>query len=161
MSRTLLLLATASTALLMTLAVASPALANGPRPFKSDVTAVWDNVFSGFNPETPATFIGGGPTSHMGHTFQTGTLVFDGPPAEIIPGHGSVTITAANGDEISFDFEGLLYAATGEGIGTFTLTGGTGRFAGATGSGTFYALIDISQPENQSMHVDLLGEIEY
>jgi hypothetical protein len=37
-----------------------------------------------------------------------------------------------------------LNAATGEGTGTFTFTGGTGRFADATGGGTFDALIDLA-----------------
>ena len=78
-----------------------------------------------------------------------------------VSGHGSVTITAANGDTLSFDYVGLLFADTGEGVGTFTFTGGTGRFAHASGSGTFDALIDLSLPDHQPMTVVLDGRISF
>jgi hypothetical protein len=55
----------------------------------------------------------------------------------------------------------LLFAATGEGTGTFTLSGGTGRFADATGQGTFSALIDTSRPVSQPMNVVLNGRLNY
>jgi hypothetical protein len=54
-----------------------------------------------------------------------------------------------------------LNALTGEGIGSFTFTGGTGRFEGVTGQGTFDALIDLSLPTAQPMTVTLDGEISY
>ena len=98
----------------------------------------------------------------MGNTKQKGTLVLEAPIAPgLFPGSGSVTITAANGDKVSFDYVGLLDALTGEGFGTFTFTGGTGRFAGATGGGTFNALIDLSVPTDQPMNVVLEGTISY
>jgi hypothetical protein len=139
----------------------SPAAAKPPRPFHGRVTAVWDNIFDGlFAP--PANFEGGGPVTHMGNTTQTGTLYLE-PLDEngLFPGYGSVTIVAANGDAVSFDYEGELNGVTGEGIGTFTFTGGTGRFAGATGQGTFDALIDLSMHANQPMTVTLDGTISY
>ena len=55
----------------------------------------------------------------------------------------------------------MLFAATGEGIGTFTFSGGTGRFATATGEGNFYALIDLSISADQPMTVVLDGTISY
>ncbi len=139
----------------------SPAKAEGPRPFYGNVAATWDNIFNGlFAP--PATFTGTSQVTHMGHTLQQGTLVLGAPDENFVaPGSGFVTMTAANGDELTFYYEGLLYAATGEGIGTFTFTSGTGRFANATGGGTFYALIDTSLPENQPMTVVLDGQIDY
>jgi hypothetical protein len=83
------------------------------------------------------------------------------PDTLTAPGIGIVTMTAANGDQLSFDYEGTLFAATGESIGTYTFTGGTGRFADATGGGAFYALIDLTAPQNQTMSVILDGEIDY
>ena len=140
---------------------ASPAAAEGPRPFHGDVVATWDNIFNGlFAP--PATFTGTSLVTHMGRTAQQGTLVLGTPDENFVaPGSGFVTMTAANGDELTFYYEGLLYAQTGEGIGTFTFTSGTGRFASATGGGTFYALIDTSLPENQPMTVVLDGQIDF
>jgi hypothetical protein len=96
----------------------------------------------------------------MGNTLQSGALNLGAPVApSSFPGSGSVTITAANGDQVTFDYEGFLNALTGEGTGTFT--GGTGRFAGATGGGTFEALIDLSLLANQTLRVTLEGEISH
>ena len=149
-------------ALIVAVVVAtSPADAAKPRPFRGRVTATWDNIFNGlFAP--PATFVGGGPVTHMGSTTQEGEL-FLLPPDEnrVALGFGLVTVTAANGDQLTFDYEGELHAVTGEGLGTFTFTGGTGRFAGATGGGTFQALIDTSLPQQQPMKVILKGSISY
>jgi hypothetical protein len=130
-------------------------------PFQGRVTATWDNVFNAlFSP--PAHFTGGGPVTHMGDTIQSGILTLSFPDQNgFAPGYGSVTIVAANGDSVSFDFQGILNASTGEGVGAFTFTGGTGRFAGATGQGTFDALIDLSVPTAQAMTVTLTGEISY
>jgi len=135
--------------------------AKNSRPFKAQGQAVWDNVFKGlFNP--PANFTGTIEATHLGRSTQQGTL-FLGPPNanHIAPGQGAVMFTAANGDTLTFDYEGQLNAGTGEGSGRFTITGGTGRFAGATGGGTFQALIDVSRTTNQPMVVALDGRITY
>ena len=98
----------------------------------------------------------------MGNTTQAGDLTLGPPTAPgVFPGSGSVTITAANGDTVTFKYQGTLYAGTGEGIGTFTFTSGTGRFANVAGGGTFYALIDTSLPTQQPMTVVLDGKIDY
>jgi hypothetical protein len=147
--------------------LAAPALATagGARPFKGRVTAQWDNIFAALPPSLGgaglAHFVGGGQVTHMGNTEQSGTLVLVPNGGELIPGFGSVTIVAANGDTVSFDYVGLLNPATGEGIGTFAFTGGTGRFADVSGGGTFYALIDLSVPTGQPMTVVLDGQIGY
>jgi hypothetical protein len=137
-------------------------------PFKGKVTAQWDNVFNALPDEesedssNTAYFTGISQVSHMGRAIQQGSLSLDWPDDEgIYPGAGEVTITAANGDELTFWFEGSLNAATGEGWGDFWFTGGTGRYANATGGGQFQAMIDLSQPENQSMTVILDGRIRY
>jgi hypothetical protein len=130
-------------------------------PFHGKVSATWDNIFLALV-DPPATFTGGGPVTHMGKTKQNGTLTLGLPNAEgLFPGYGSVTITAANGDQLTFDYTGFLNAETGEGTGTFTFTGGTGRFADATGGGTFDAFIDLSLPTDQPMTVTLDGKISY
>jgi hypothetical protein len=139
----------------------SSAGGNQPLPFHGNVSATWDNIFNGlFAP--PANFVGGGPVTHMGNTTQAGTLTLEPPIAPgMFPGFGSVTIVAANGDSVSFDYVGVLDALTGEGTGTFSFTTGTGRFADVSGEGTFDALIDLSFPTAQPMTVTLDGTISY
>jgi hypothetical protein len=140
----------------------APAGENQSLPFHGNVThSTWDNILNGlYNP--PANFVGGGPVTHMGNTTQTGTLTLLAPIAPgMFPGYGSVTIVAANGDSLSFDYVGVLNAATGEGTGSFTFTSGTGRFADVSGEGTFDALIDLSFPSAQPMTVTLDGSISY
>ena len=136
------------------------------RPFGGRVVAAWDNVFAALPMPVgagTANFSGISQMKHMGRSGQVGTLHlgFPHPATGLAPGNGSVTITANNGDTVSFDYQGILNSATGEGAGTLVITGGTGRFQGATGCGTFHALIDISAPANQSMTVLLDGKILY
>src|SRR5262245_14265344 len=127
------LLATAVSFCLVLAGTHSSAAANPPLPFHCQVTATWDNIFNGlFAP--PANFVGGGPATHMGMTTQHGTLYLGAPDANgMAPGYGSVTIVGANGDSLTLDYVGVLNAVTGEGIGTYIFTSGTGRFANVSG----------------------------
>jgi hypothetical protein len=126
----------------------------------------WDNIFAAFPPQFggagQANFSGISQTTHLGRATQGGTLALHPTSANdiVIPGEGTETITAANGDQLTFKFTGNLYVLTSEGKGTFTFTSGTGRFAQATGGGTFYALIEPA-PTNQTMTVVLDGTISY
>lgn len=132
----------------------------GPQPWRGCVTAQWDNVFQALG--GVATFEGTARMTHMGKTLQSGTLTLvPGDDPLLIPGGGDVTIVAANGDELSFTYSGLLDVLAGVGAGEFEFTGGTGRFADAKGGGTFHATIDLSAPANQAMFVILDGEISY
>src|SRR5947208_8747605 len=102
-------------ALLVALAaVVSPSSAGDSLPLNGRVTATWDNILNGFF-APPANFTGGGPVTHMGKTTQSGTLVLGLPDENFVfPGYGSVTITAANGDKLSFDYIGTLDYFAGE-----------------------------------------------
>jgi hypothetical protein len=77
------------------------------------------------------------------------------------PGIGFGAIIAANGDTVFVEYVGELDVATGGGAGTFTVTGGTGRFANATGQGTFTASIDLSFSSDQPMTSSIDGTISY
>jgi hypothetical protein len=142
-------------------------VAVGAEPFKSRVTANWDNIFAALPPALgglgQANFVGTSQTTHLGKAAQRGTLALQPPVVapHIFPGSGSVTITGANGDQLTFSYTGNLDANTGVGQGNFTFTGGTGRFANATGGGTFYAQINLAQAAPQPMTVVLDGQIGY
>ena len=155
----------------LTAGTAGPASAQGGkkkkavvRPLKGPGVATWDNVFLAL--ADTASFEGTGLITGLGRVEQSGTLELDPASAvgDLIPGSGRVTITAANGrDSFTFDYSGILNAANGVGQGTFTLLPdlGTGRFKGATGGGTFQAVIDLSAATAQPMAVRLDGIIKY
>ncbi len=132
---------------LLIMAIAGPVAANSEaRPFKgsasgevtfrmvgTDVCPASDVFAGGMQSTSFAT----GTASHLGAV--TTMARHCTPAADTIAG-GQGTFVAANGDEIYFDYNG---SAPFPGEGTtvivattvFEITGGTGRFADATGSG--------------------------
>lgn len=105
-------------------------------PFKG----VFEGTFA-INPVTlQLHFSGEGTASHLGESDIVGESQL-APPA-----HGcfeiatdAVTLTAANGDQLFITNSGQdCFDSTGHIVGNaiFTVTGGTGRFAGASGAGT-------------------------
>ena len=103
-------------------------------PFK----AVFTTQFTG-NVVFPIAYIfvtGQGNASHLGKTATSTT----NQQGNLITGEGSATYTliGANGDTVVIEIEALNTNLPG-GVtfsGTYTVTGGTGRFAGATGGGS-------------------------
>lgn len=63
---------------------------------------------------------------------------------------GSLTLTAANGDQLFVSYHATTPYPDAAGnfnpSGTFTITGGTGRFAGATGGGSLSAHANAGTP---------------
>lgn len=60
-------------------------------------------------------------------------------PGEPPTWNGFITMFAANGDELHFQYSGVYTQVVPirEGEGTFEITGGVGRFEGASGEGAF------------------------
>ena len=89
-----------------------------------------------------------GNITHLGKsTIQLRSVAdFSGPvPVPLPPTTG--TVTAANGDTISFILEWTateVEAGVFHVSGPFDVTGGTGRFEGAGGGGTYDGLIDLN-----------------
>jgi hypothetical protein len=71
-----------------------------------------------------------GQATHLGRF--TATAVAD---IDVVTGdaHGTWTLTAANGDTLFVEFEASAGSGSTDGVGNFTITGGTGRFDGASG----------------------------
>jgi hypothetical protein len=73
---------------------------------------------------------------------------------------GQATVTTANGDLLHYEFEGTAFPGPGAGDivfgGAFTFTGGTGRFATASGGGTYSGTANNIAAVGQ---YDLVGEI--
>ena len=77
----------------------------------------------------------------------------NGAPATGHTGPGTFTFTAANGDMLILGYQSLTFQISPDGLfshadGTWVVAGGTGRFAGATGSGGTVAIFDIATETN-------------
>ena len=128
------------TALLVTAALAGPASAGKSVPFKGSVQAV---EVSAFHPPTfSVDGSGAGRATHLGKftfTYEFEVVIATGV------GVGSAEFTAANGDTLTANFTGQAQrGAIISIVEHATISGGTGRFAGATGSFTVERLYDPS-----------------
>ena len=75
-----------------------------------------------------------GEATQLGHYALTGSFVVD---VRTGTGAGTFTITSANGDMLFLDMETqVVRTDLTKTVSNFTVTGGTGRFEGATGSFT-------------------------
>lgn len=107
-----------------------------------------------------ASFAGVGQMSHLGRTTYQGELdILIGPQTAT----GTITFTAANGDTLTATISGIAPAPDPQGMGesdlTDTITGGTGRFAGATGSFLVHNISQLTGPNSTFELSSLTGTI--
>ena len=81
-----------------------------------------------------------GEFSHLGQTTGSATEILFAPDYIFFTIDG--TVVAANGDELFVVVEGNFIDSAGDSVGTFSITGGTGRFACASGGGTILSFND-------------------
>ena len=132
------------TALFLTAALAGPAAAEQQVPFKGSVQAV-----EIYDVQFPTMFVdtsGSGNATHLGRftvTWEFTVNLLNGA------GIGSAHFIAANGDSVFTESLGQGDPTETPDVNlvveTHTITGGTGRFAGATGSFTLERLVDLSR----------------
>jgi len=121
-------------ALTATLGFAQPASAGDEIPFKGYADAVIAAVLP-VGDDLHLTVVATGQATHLGNYTRTETVVLhsDGTfEAEIV-------FIAANGDELYADAVGGFISPT-TAVGVATFTGGTGRFANASGGYNFEAV---------------------
>jgi hypothetical protein len=149
-----------STALILVAALFVPIDAGAARRFRVRV----DLVQTGGPTEDPARCApptevvelgGNGNGAGLGRVTVTASHCIVDDPADPNFTNGLMTISAARGD-IFLSYSGTDTAGVLE--GTFTITGGTGLFAGATGSGTFSGVGSASEQRGSGV---LEGSIEY
>jgi hypothetical protein len=109
-------------------------------PFKGTVNAVETSqvVF----PTASVTRDGGGTATHLGKYTEHITMQINIPTRH---GIGAATFTAANGDTLTATVDGQGTPASPgvlSIIEVYTITGGTGRFAGATGTFTLESILN-------------------
>jgi hypothetical protein len=124
-------------AILLTTAIAGSE--ETTRPFKGSAQALESSDL-----QFPTLFVeasGSGNATHLGLFTYTYEATVNLPTSTSV---GTARFIAANGDTILAEFTGQGHPTghTSFIVETFTITGGTGRFAGATGSFTLERLLD-------------------
>jgi hypothetical protein len=126
-------------AALMVVSLSSFAWAKQQVPIKGEFTTQFS--FTSPPPVAQLTLSGGGWVSHLGKaTCSSLNEVVDFTQQPLPTMTGTLTLTAANGDTLTGEMDAVAIPAEDGSItffGTLTFTGGTGRFAGATGTAEF------------------------
>lgn len=108
--------------------------------FLAEPVAPGSEVFS-------VTTTSSGQITHLGKATLTthDTTIFTSSTTFMVL-DGTATFTAANGDQIFFTYSGSAVVAGGKSMDTlsYLVTGGTGRFTHATGSGTVHVVSDFT-----------------
>jgi hypothetical protein len=127
-------------ALTVSLAIAAVSAVAAETPFKGKVSAV--ETGTTVPPFRSITREGTGNATYLGSFTEQISMVID---VRILHGVGTATFTAANGDTLSATVDGQA-RVTGPGmlaiVENYTITGGTGRFADATGSFALNSNVD-------------------
>jgi hypothetical protein len=123
-----------------------PAQADKEVPFRAAFITEFESVV--IPPIVRIQVIGEGKATHLGKA----TAVTTDQEVNLITGQTSATytLTAANGDTVvlEMEFETTFLPGGVTFTGTYTVTEGTGRFAGATGSGTLIGSAAFTGPSN-------------
>jgi hypothetical protein len=104
-----------------------------------------------FTSATTITFNGTGIATYLGSGANEGQVVVTGPDSSCPGGIANInyeTLTAANGDVLmitSYDVACPISPNVLHGTGHWVMSGGTGRFSGASGQGTIEGHADFNQ----------------
>lgn len=105
-----------------------------------------------------ATPTGSGTATHLGQWTVTGNVQYIPDSNGVLHSSGNATLTAANGDKLQIQIEGILDPVAGMDQGIFHFVGGTGRFEGATGDANFVVTIN---PLTGGFELTVVGKINY
>ena len=132
-------------------------------PFKAFYSGSFTPTSTGFS------VVGTGRATTLGHSKNQGAVVMQAQVNPSCPTTGFVVtndeiLTAANGDQVTLAILDKPCPVAGEpgiydGIATYQITGGTGRFAGASGEGTFDGRGDFTDPNNLTFTYTFNGTI--
>ena len=130
-------------AALTLLTLARPALAEDSVSFKGKEVFVSSTPVSFSFPLATSQTVAEGRLTHFGHYTLTGVTVIN---VMLASATATSTMTFANGDKLFLTMTGyaLQPFSLKETVGSYTVTGGTGRFEGATGGWTFDAHFDFA-----------------
>ena len=100
---------------------------------------------------------GSGTATHLGQWTVTGNVRYT-PDNGVLRSSGEATITAANGDKLQVQIDGILDPIAGIDQGVFRFVGGTGRFEGVSGSSNFVVTLN---PITGGFDLTVVGKINY
>ena len=140
------------------LALACPAMAGDQVPYKGEEVGVVTGGSFQF-PFGHLSTAAQGEATHIGHYTLTGDFVVD---VRFGTATGVYTLTAANGDMLFLDMEGHAdLTDLTKTVANFTVTGGTGRFEGATGgfSANMQFAFAVNLPSPDPYVAEIVGTI--
>ncbi len=134
------------------------------RPFALSGSGVATFITDGAGNVIRADVSSSSTATHLGLATTVGTINFTLDPAN--PGrllsNGTGTITAANGDTVQLELNGGLQLTPGSTTATdkfvIRFLGGTGRFAGAHGTGTGVVVVNLL---TGAFEITMVGDINY
>lgn len=100
-----------------------------------------------------------GDATHIGHwtaAGQVNSVDFD-PAADHVTINAEITIITANGDKLYGSVSIYSRISTGQGIDTITFTGGTGRYAGASGCAILFCTVTEDPDSPMVYHCQCTG----
>lgn len=100
---------------------------------------------------------GSGTATHLGQWTVTGNVRYT-PDNGVLRSSGEATITAANGDKLQVEIDGILDPIAGIDQGVFRFVGGTGRFEGVSGTSNFVVTLN---PVTGGFDLTVVGKIDY
>src|SRR6185369_7740662 len=112
------------------------------RPFAINGTGVATLVTDESGHLIGAIPTGSGTATHLGQWTVTGKVNYIPDANGVLHSSGEATLTAANGDKIFFQIDGILDPVAAVDQGFFHFAGGTGRFEGASGDLNFVVSIN-------------------
>lgn len=105
-----------------------------------------------------ATPTGSGTATYLGQWTVAGNVHYTPDSNGVLHSSGDATITAANGDKLHVQIDGILDPVAAMDQGTFYFVGGTGRFEGASGSANFVVSIN---PLTGGFDLTVVGKINF
>ena len=137
------------------------------RPFALNGQGVATFIIGEGGIPTGASVTSSGNATHLGLCTTVGTVQSTPANDPEHPGRllssGSGTITAANGDTVLIEFNGVLDppppgSTTGIDKPSFRFVGGTGRFASASGSAEAVVVVNLA---TGAFEITMVGDIDY
>jgi len=101
---------------------------------------------------------GSGTATHLGQWTVTGNVKYTPDENGVLHSSGDATLTAAEGDKLQVQIDGILDPIAGMDQGVFHFVGGTGRFENVSGDANFVVSIN---PVTSGFDLTVVGKINF